>query len=134
MSNFPSIDVLMTLTFGHDQSVWDAARHEATELLIAAAKRGRTMTYGDLAEKIGAIRFAANDNPFHKMLGQISVVESAAGRGMLSVLVVHKSDDFQPGPGFFELAQQLGRDTKDRDKFWVEEFSAVLRAWRVTSR
>jgi len=35
------------------------------------------------------------------------------GRGMLSVIVVHKEGDMQPGPGFFELAGELGRDTSD---------------------
>ena len=42
-------------------------------------------------------------------------VTHAAGRGMLSVIVVHKQGDMQPGPGFFELAQRLGRDTSDTE-------------------
>jgi hypothetical protein len=46
------------------------------------------------------------------MLGEISL-EGAAGRGMLSVIVVHKDGDMQPGPGFFELAEELDRDTSD---------------------
>ena len=37
-----------------------------------------------------------------------------AGRGMLSVIVVHKVGDMQPGPGFFQLAKKLGRDTSDK--------------------
>jgi hypothetical protein len=123
------IEVLKTLTFGFPQSQWDAAKLEAREQLIVVAKRAGTIAYGDLAAKIKSISFGANDDPFHKMLGQISVAEEAARRGMLSVLVVHRGGDMRPGPGLFELAQQLGRDTKDREKFWIDEFNVVLKAW-----
>lgn len=44
------------------------------------------------------------------MLGEVSVEEEAADRGLLSVLVVHKVGDMQPGPGFFELANELGQE------------------------
>jgi hypothetical protein len=40
---------------------------------------------------------------------------------MLSVVVVHKVGDMQPGPGFFELGGKLRRDTSDRLKCWVDE-------------
>ena len=61
------------------------------------------------------------------MLGQISVEEDAAGRGMLSALVVHKHSDGQPGPGFYELADDRGRDTSDKVCCWVEEISRLFR-------
>ena len=64
------------------------------------------------------------------MLGEISEEEDAAARGMLSVLVVHKGGDLMPGPGFFDLAASLGRNTTDRLKFWAEEFADVLSAHR----
>jgi hypothetical protein len=35
------------------------------------------------------------------LLGQIPSEEDAAGRGMLTVIVVHKVGDMQPSPGFF---------------------------------
>ena len=60
------------------------------------------------------------------MLGQISEEEDAAGRGMLSVLVVHKDGDKMPGPGFFTLAKKLGRDISDRDKCWSDELTKNL--------
>ena len=44
---------------------------------------------------------------------------------MLSVVVVHKTGDYQPGPGFLELAKRLGRDASDQLKFWTEEFERV---------
>ncbi len=39
---------------------------------------------------------------------------------MLTALVVHKSGDYQPGPGFFELARQLGHSVKEIEKFWIQ--------------
>ncbi len=76
--------------------------------MVTIAKRGSSpITYGDLAVKIKSISFNANDDSYHKMLGQISVEENAAGRGMLSVLVVHKGGDMRPGPGLLNLPSNL---------------------------
>ncbi|MBL7131901.1 MAG: hypothetical protein ISS45_10975 [Candidatus Omnitrophica bacterium] len=63
------------------------------------------------------------------MLGEISGEEDAVGRGMLSVVVVHKHGDMQPGPGFFDYAEELGRDTSDILKCWVEELKKVHAYW-----
>jgi hypothetical protein len=41
------------------------------------------------------------------------------------VIVVHKAGDMQAGPGFFELARSLGRDTSDILAFWAEELKKV---------
>ncbi len=110
----------MALNFGFPQSQWDAAKTEAREQLVAVARRRSLVTYGDLARVIQTIKFNADDDSLHKMLGQISVVENEAGRGMLSVVVVRR-DNHYPGSGFFELAQNLGRDTRDSVKFWSDE-------------
>ena len=48
---------------------------------------------------------------------------------MLSVIVVHKSGDMQPGPGFFELAKKLGRNTSDILQCWVSELKKVHAHW-----
>jgi hypothetical protein len=55
--------------------------------------------------------------------------ENAAGRGMLSVVVVHKHGDMRPGPGFFVLGQVLGYDTKDLEKFWIDQLKKVHEFW-----
>jgi len=77
--------------------------------------------YSDLAWKIKAVHLEAHDQRLFDLLGKISSEEDAAGRGMLSAVVVHKFGDRQPGPGFFELAEELGRDTSDILKCWVDE-------------
>ena len=48
---------------------------------------------------------------------------------MLSVIVVHKVGDMQPGPGFFHPAKRLGRDTSDKTTCWVEELDRVHGYW-----
>jgi hypothetical protein len=48
---------------------------------------------------------------------------------MLSVVVIHKGGDMRPGPGFFTLGQELGRDTSEPDRFWAAEFELVRKAW-----
>jgi hypothetical protein len=63
------------------------------------------------------------------ILGQLSFDEHEAGRPLLSVLVVHKTGDMQPGDGFFELAESLGRDTSDIDKAWIAEVRMVFQHW-----
>ncbi len=116
-------------TYGFSQPDWDAAKQEARNLLIQRAKLRGMIPYSDLARKIRAIHLEAHDQRLFHLLGEISSEEDAAGRGMLSVLVVHKLGDMQPGPGFFELAKQLGRDTSDILKCWVEELKRVHAVW-----
>jgi predicted Rossmann-fold nucleotide-binding protein len=48
------------------------------------------------------------------LLDQISREENADDRGMLSVVVVYKDGDMQPGNGFYKLGKQLGKDTSDK--------------------
>lgn len=85
--------------------------------------------YSDLAARIQTVQFEAYDQRLFNLLGEISEEEDASGRGMLSVIVVHKTGDMQPGPGFFELAKQLGRDTTDILECWVEELKKVHAYW-----
>jgi len=87
------------------------------------------ITYSELVEKITTIDPEPNSYALAAMLGEVSTEEVAADRGMLSVLVVHKIGDMQPGPGFFELAGELGRGTSDILKCWVDELKKVHRVW-----
>jgi hypothetical protein len=123
----------MMRTFGFPQSDWVAAQGEAHAAMVAAVQSAvGTITYGDLASKITAIHFEPDAHIFHELLGQISKAEDAAGRGMLSVIVVHKTGEKrgQPGDGFFKLAQELGRDVRDRLQFQAAEFQRVRTAWQ----
>jgi len=94
-----------------------------------------TISYGDLYNQIRHLIHSSpligpEDHRFHHMLGEVSTAEHKAARGMLSVLVVHKTGDMKPGPGFFELAKQLGYAVNDEDVFWISMFRKVCAAWR----
>ena len=116
-------------TYGFDQQQWDEAKAEAKELLIERAKVRGMIPYSDLVTQISAIYLEAHDQRLFNLLGQISSEENAAGHGMLTVIVVHKDGDMEPGPGFFELAKELGRDTTDVLKCWVDELHRVHGYW-----
>lgn len=114
-------------TYGYPRDRWDAAKDRLRSVLWEAARKKEQLTYSD---GVAAIReyivFDPHDSAFHHMLGQISVEEDAAGRGMLSALIVHKYGDGQPGPGFYDLAERLGRNTGDKVRCWVEEVTRLF--------
>ncbi len=117
------------LRHGFPEADWNAAKEEARAVMIERAKVRGMIPYSDLVRQITRIKVVSHDTRLFHMLGEISSEEDEQGRGMLTVLVVHKHGDMQPGPGFFELAQSLGRDTKDILKCWVDELHRVHAVW-----
>jgi len=85
--------------------------------------------YGELVENIKTIYLEPHSYALAAMLGEISEAEDDEGRGMLTVIVVHKYGDMQPGPGFFELAESLERDTSDILRCWIDELKKVHAYW-----
>ena len=117
--------------FGFDEQSWEAAKAEAKELLSACARQRQMIPYSEFVARVHSIHLDADDSRLARFLDEISTEESAAGRGMLTALVVHKRGDLQPGPGFFDLARRLGHNTSDVVKFWIEEVKRVFAAWNV---
>ena len=92
--------------FGFTDVEWTSAKDQAKAAMIAAMRGPRgTIYYSELVSKISAISLEARDIRLDALLEDVSSEEDAAGRGMLSVVVVHKTCDMQPGPGFFRLAE-----------------------------
>lgn len=114
---------------GFEGAQWDAAKREAKDILVAVAKRKGRIAYSELVDQIGAISLEPHDPRLFHLLGEISTEEDEASRGMLTAIVVHKSGDMQPGPGFFELARSLDKDTRDPLVCWVSEFNKVHNYW-----
>ena len=114
---------------GFPQTDWDAAKEEARAVMIERAKMRGMIAYSDLVKEIKSIKLAAHDPRLFHLLGEISSDEDSAGRGMLTVVVVHKTGDMQPGPGFFELAKRLGRNTSNILQCWAEELRKVHAVW-----
>lgn len=117
-------------THGYEAEDWRKAKIQAKDHLGSIAKHQALETYGGLVEKIDAISFAPNDPALFALLGQISREEYHAGRGMLTVIVVHKAGDQMPGKGFYELARYLGLDTSNKDALWISETKKVWGYWR----
>ncbi len=85
--------------------------------------------YSDLVRRVTHIRLQAHDSRLSHFLGEIASEEDEKGRGLLTVVVVHRSGDMQPGPGFFELAQSRGRNTSNIVECWVNELKKVFAYW-----
>ena len=84
--------------FGISAQDWNAAKEQARAVMIARARLRGMIPYSDLVQQISAVTFAARDTRLFHLLGEISVEENKAGRGMVSVVVVHTHGDMQPGP------------------------------------
>jgi hypothetical protein len=117
--------------YGFTDAQWHSAIAEATAILIEAARSPQGyITYSDLAGRLRSIAIGYHDPAMDYLLVQVSTEEHAAGRGLLSVVVVHKGGDLEPGKGFYELAEELGFDVSDRLAFWSSEFRSVTEYWR----
>lgn len=116
-------------TYGFSKAEWSAAKREVKAILAKRAELRGLMPYSELASKLTAVQVEAHDPRLFHLLGEVSTEEDAAGRGMLSVIVVHKHGDMQPGPGFFELARELGRNTSDVLQCWISELKKVHAYW-----
>jgi hypothetical protein len=125
----------MTVTASHTKygapiELWDATKDRMRSVLGDRARAGRTIAYSELVATVGPVKLEPDSYALAAMLGEISEEEDALGRGMLSVVVVHKDGDMRPGPGFFQLAKKLGRDASDIDRCWVDEFRRVIEVWK----
>jgi len=118
----------MDTKYGYKAEDWKAAKEEMRQILVEQASLRGMIPYSDLVSQIETIRMEPDSFALAHMLGDISE-EDAAGRGMLSVIVVHRDGDIQPGPGFFQWAKKLGRDTSDKTTCWVEELRRVHKHW-----
>ncbi len=114
---------------GFTREQWEKAKQEATYILVEKAKAHAMISYSKLVTSIKSIELEPRDQRLFALLGEISTAEDAEGRGMLTAIVVHKNGDMQPGPGFFELAKELGKDASDIDKCWVAEIRKVFACW-----
>jgi hypothetical protein len=117
------------MPYGFTQTDWDAAKDQARDAMIGRASLRGMIAYSDLTAAITAIRLAPDSSALAALLGEISTDENAAGRGMLSVIVVHKVGDMEPGKGFYKLAAKLGKDTGNQLAFWIDELHRVHAEW-----
>jgi len=116
---------------------WFDARAEVTRRLRAVARRQSKITYSELCDSLradGIIDLAPHGSPLAWMLGQINVLEAQQGRPLISSIVVHKTDDWLPGVGFWNIAQlmglNIGNTEAEKVAFWAREFGRCHDYWR----
>ena len=111
-----------------DNPTWEAAKDEARRVMIDKARHNDVIHYSDLVREIRKCDLEPHDLRLNHMLYEIASEEDEARRGLLTALVVHKSDGV-PGPGFFEMAKERGRDISDPVTCWIEELKNVYAVW-----
>lgn len=105
--------------------IWNKVVTEATNILRKVAKRQTTITYTDLSSALSPIAVIdRHSDDMNMLLREISLAEVAAGRPMLSAVVVN-ADSMQPGEGFFTAADTAGKTYSDETAFWISELNAV---------
>ena len=103
------------------------------ELTTAAKYRG-TVTYQEIAKVKGLPpKGSFMGKEIGHLLGEISEDEVQNNRPMLSAVAVNTKG--QPGPGFFKLATDLGKLTKqyggNQEAFWERERNLAYKTWKV---
>lgn len=133
MSAAPAID--LNKDFGEPN--WFAARTEVTRRLHAVARKQSKVTYSELCDGLrndGIIDLEPHGTPLAWMLGQINVLEADQGRPLISSVVVHKTDDWLPGVGFWNISKlmglNIGTSEADRVQFWAHEFGRCHAFWK----
>jgi hypothetical protein len=120
--------------FGFTAAEWLSAKNEIREILISRAKSRGFITYSQLAPMITSVLVDYHDPYLNALLGEVATEEEQNGRGLLSVLVVHKLGDMEPGKGFFELAKWFNRKIGDPTLFWINESKRVFDYWANHTR
>lgn len=98
---------------------------EIRAILERVASARRTIAYSEVVTQVDSMHLEPDSKLLAQMLDSISRHSDEEGRGMLSAIVIHKGDDYLPGPGFFKLGRQLGRDTSDKLAFHIAELRRV---------
>lgn len=107
----------------------DHAKRQAREVMEEIASRGETITYGELVQRITAITYRMNGKPLAALLSDISRLTDAQHGVLLAAVVVYAKDG-RPGPGFFRVAEDRGRDVDDEAKCHSSELAAVHAVYR----
>lgn len=115
--------------FGFTAQGWNATKAEIRSELVARAKVRGQIAYSELVALLKTAQLDAHDVRLFALLGEIATEEEIVGRGLLSVIVVHKTGDGEPGKGFFELAKYFNRVIPNPTIFWATEMKRVHAYW-----
>jgi hypothetical protein len=123
----------MANQFGIPDQAWAAAREEMRSLLKRRARIPGAYPYSELLDDLELMKLdthSARDRAImSQMLVEIGESEHQAGRPLLPSIVIHKSGDQEPGPGFAKLASRLGIDASDPQQMWIDQFKRTWKYW-----
>ena len=118
----------MTVTsgemFSFKADAWEKGKHEAICAIVSTGRREDLISYSDLSKQIISIRVEPHDYAMDRLLDEISKEENAAGRGILTALVVLKEERV-PAEGFWASAHAIGCVIDDKWAFWIAEVKRV---------
>ena len=105
-----------------------ASLERAVAILDPVAAAHGTLTYGELATRLGWGDLRETYDKLMRLLTEISETEDHAGRGMLSALAV-SAHWGTPSKGYFSLARRLGREGTN-DSIWRRERAQLQATWQ----
>jgi hypothetical protein len=120
--------------YGYPPDVWAAAVDEIEAVLAAHARKGETITYGDLVAELRTVALRPHDYALPALLVEVDRRTFAACGFMLAAIVRHKGGDGMRGNRFFVTAAKLGRDVGDRRAFWEAEVARVFERYAPTRK
>ena len=114
---------------------WTSMKVELATILKNAATHKQIVYYSDLIPKMTTFTFDFEE-PYHRnlmaeLLGSVSTDEHKEGRPLLSAIVCKKTGVLEPGQGFFDLAEDLGRLKGEKMGFWQFEVRKVFEEWEA---
>jgi hypothetical protein len=111
--------------FGFKADVWEKGKREAICAIVRAGRKEALISYSDLSKQITSITVEPHSYAMDRLLDEISKEEDAAGRGILTALVVLK-DERVPAEGFWASARDIGGVIGDKTAFWAGEVERVF--------
>ena len=109
-------------------SDWSKGKEEMRSILIDLARKGQTISYGDLCRLIESVHLFPRAPMLIRLLTEICHEEEALGRGNLCALVVRKATGI-PGGGYFGGLASPDRDASDLEALWRADRDEVFDYW-----
>lgn len=120
----------MDTKYGFSEKEWQEAVREIQSILIEVAKTQDIISYSDLVHQMQTTVVDPHSYALANMLGDVCTLEHQNKRPLLSALVVYK-DKTEAGPGFFEIAKELGYSIQDKDQFHMREITKCYEYWKI---
>ncbi len=114
--------------WGFSDAEWQAMAVELQALLVEAARRRGTVTYGEIARRVFGGRVLARSSAVMTLVDD-ACDELDEGRGTVMASLVVRADSGIPGDGYFQWAESAGYDITGREGFWRQQAERVWDSW-----